>query len=94
MRDNFIVPYPNKLFVELSTTMLYDGRYLFAGYYSGAFCTCKGEGGGGGGVGVRVTQRVRVGVRVRVRDCYNKKKNKENITNRMAKFHLREVRVV
>ena len=48
MRDNFIVPYPNKLFVELSTTMLYDGRYLFAGYYSGAFCTCKGEGGGGG----------------------------------------------
>ena len=39
VRDNFIVPYPNELFVELSTTMLYDGRYLFAGYYSGAFCT-------------------------------------------------------
>ena len=48
VRDNFIVPYPNELFVELSTTMLYDGRYLFSRYYSGAFCTCMGEGKGEG----------------------------------------------
>ena len=34
-----------------------------------------------------------MGVRVRVRDCYYKK-NRENITNRIAKFQWREVRVV
>ena len=43
----------------------------------------KGEGGGGG----------EGGGEVRVRDCYDKKKQ-GNITNRMAKFQLREVRVV
>ena len=39
--------------------------------------------------------RVRVGLRVGVRYCYHyKKKNKENITDRMAIFQLREVQVV
>ena len=42
---------------------------------------------------MRERERVGVGVREGVGDCYYKKNN-ENITNRMAKFQLGEVRVM
>ena len=52
-------------------------------------------------VGVRVRMRFRVGVGVRVRvrvrlgwGIATERKNKENMTNRVAKFQLREVRIV
>ena len=52
----------------------------------------------GVGVRIRLRKRIRVGVgvggEVRLEGLVLSEKNKENITNRMAKLQLREVRVV